>query len=117
MVIAIIAGLEIFSVSNDWRLRSVCNSAIAQIIMENQVKVVHEDQLTSIWNLYFALGSISTSSPIFPDRVIILKALRTTSVLYGRVDWELSSNVVNTLMRINNKVKMINIDSRRNCNY
>lgn len=112
MVIAIIAGLEIFSISNDWRLRSVCNSAIAQIIIENQVKVVHEDQLNSIWNLYFALGSISTTFPTFPDRIIILKALRSTSVLYGKVDLDLSSNVVNTLMKINNKVEIINLDCR-----
>jgi hypothetical protein len=104
MVFPVISGLEVFSTASDWRLRSVCNSAIAQLIIENQVKIVHEDRLTSIWNLYFALGSIASFSPIFPDRIVLLKALSSTVSLYATDDVELSTNVVNTLMKISNKV-------------
>jgi hypothetical protein len=35
----IIAGLELFSSSSDWRTRVVCNSAIAQLVLENQSKI------------------------------------------------------------------------------
>lgn len=108
MVIAIIAGLELFSASEDWRIRSVCNAAISQLVLENQVKVLHEDRLTAIWNLYFSLGSISKVSPIFPDRIVILNALRQLAPMYAIEDDELSATIVTSLLQLSNKVFLNN---------
>jgi hypothetical protein len=113
MAIAIIAGLEVLGVGSDWRVRSICNSAIAQIVFSNQQKFVHEDRLLTVWNLFFSLSSIASISPVFPDRIVIVKALCLLAPLYSREDQELTENIVSTLLKLSNKVSRCADTSRR----
>ncbi|KAJ3318939.1 hypothetical protein HDV06_006928 [Boothiomyces sp. JEL0866] len=103
MAIAIISGLELYNNSADWRVRGICNCAIAQLVNENQQKFIHEDRLAAIWNLYFLLGLIPSISPIFPDRVVIIDAMLLLAPIYSVENHELSTNIVSTLMLIQNK--------------
>lgn len=73
MAIAFVAGLECFNTSNDWRVRGICNAALARLVFENDLIFVQEDHLAAIWNLYFSLQSIPLISKVFPDRLVILK--------------------------------------------
>ncbi|KAJ3269686.1 hypothetical protein HDV01_001114 [Terramyces sp. JEL0728] len=103
MSIAIISGLELYNNSSDWRVRGICNCAIAQLVNENQQKFIHEDRLAAIWNLYFLLGLIPNVSPIFPDRVVIIDAMLLLAPIYSVENHELSTNVVSALMLLQNK--------------
>ncbi|KAJ1344384.1 hypothetical protein BSLG_001041 [Batrachochytrium salamandrivorans] len=71
MSIAIVAGLEYFHNSPDWRVRGI-----------------------SIWNLYFSLSSIPQISSIFPDRIVVLKALHLLAPLYAVEDANLAWCIV-----------------------
>ncbi|KAJ3309526.1 hypothetical protein HDV04_005966 [Boothiomyces sp. JEL0838] len=105
MAIAIISGLELYNNSSDWRVRGICNCAIAQLVNENQQKFIHEDRLAAIWNLYFLLGLIPSISPIFPDRVVIIDAMLLLAPIYAVENHELSTNIVSTLLLIPNKTE------------
>ena len=73
MVIAVVAGLEIFHTCPDWTARGICNSALARLVFENEKIFLEEDQLAAIWNLFFSINSIPLISKIFPDRIVIIK--------------------------------------------
>ncbi|KAH6591220.1 hypothetical protein BASA61_005015 [Batrachochytrium salamandrivorans] len=80
MSIAIVAGLEYFHNSPDWRVRGI-----------------------SIWNLYFSLSSIPQISSIFPDRIVVLKALHLLAPLYAVEDANLAWCIVDSLLRLKTK--------------
>ncbi|KAJ3033939.1 hypothetical protein HK097_004674, partial [Rhizophlyctis rosea] len=103
MVIAVVAGLEIFHTCPDWTARGICNSALARLVFENEKIFLEEDQLAAIWNLFFSLNSIPLISKIFPDRIVIIKALGLLAPLYSLADTALTYRIVDTLMRLQGK--------------
>ncbi|KAJ3041918.1 hypothetical protein HDV00_008427 [Rhizophlyctis rosea] len=103
MVVAVVAGLEIFHTCPDWTARGICNSALARLVFENEKIFLEEDQLAAIWNLFFSISSIPLISKIFPDRIVIIKALGLLAPLYSLADTALTYRIVDTLMRLKGK--------------
>ncbi|KAL2913671.1 hypothetical protein HK105_206831 [Polyrhizophydium stewartii] len=110
MVIALVAGLECFYSSPDWRVRGICNAALARLVFENQQTFLEEDHhilfdlaCPAIWNLLFSLTSIPLISNVFPDRIVILKSLQLLAPIYAGEDTALSCSVVETLLRLKAK--------------
>ncbi|KAI9005894.1 armadillo-type protein [Gaertneriomyces semiglobifer] len=103
MAVALVAGLECFYTCPDWGVRGVCNTALAQIVFENERTFLGEDQLAAIWNLFFSLHSIPLISKVFPDRIVIINALGLLGPLFAPADLALSYRVVDTLLRLRNK--------------
>ncbi|KAI8922787.1 armadillo-type protein [Entophlyctis helioformis] len=103
MVIAMVAGLECFHSASDWRVRGICNAALARLVFENEQTFLQEDHLAAIWNLYFSLTSIPLMYKVFPDRIVILKALHLLAPVYSGEDAALACSVADTLLRLHEK--------------
>ncbi|RKO83447.1 hypothetical protein BDK51DRAFT_34472, partial [Blyttiomyces helicus] len=61
------------------------------------------DDKAAIWNLFFSLNSIPLISKVFPDRVVIIKALGLLAPLYSLADTALAHRVIDTLLRLKDK--------------
>ncbi|KAJ3148056.1 hypothetical protein HDU89_004901 [Geranomyces variabilis] len=103
MVVAIVAGLECFYSCPDWTVRGTCNSALARLVYENAKIFLEEDQLAAIWNLFFSLHSVPLISKIFPDRIVIVKALGLLAPMYVPADAALTYRIIETLLRLGGK--------------
>ncbi|KND03924.1 uncharacterized protein SPPG_01373 [Spizellomyces punctatus DAOM BR117] len=106
MAVALVAGLECFYTCPDWTVRGVCNSALARLVYENDKIFLEEDQLAAIWNLYFSLHSIPIISKVFPDRIVIVKALGLLAPLYSPADSALTYRIVDSLLRLQDKTAL-----------
>ncbi|TPX59062.1 hypothetical protein PhCBS80983_g02729 [Powellomyces hirtus] len=103
MVVAIVAGLECFYTCPEWTVRGICNSALARLVYENAKIFLEEDQLGAIWNLFFSLNSVPLISKIFPDRIVIIRALGLLAPLYVPADAALTYRIIETLLRLGSK--------------
>ncbi|KAJ3101339.1 hypothetical protein HDU97_001433 [Phlyctochytrium planicorne] len=110
MAIAFVAGLECFFTCIDWSVRSICISALTRLVYENEKVFLEEDHLSAIYNLYFSLGSIPLLSKIFPDRIVIIKALGLLSGLYALADTALTGSIIQSLLRLKDKT-ILEIDA------
>ncbi|KAJ3300091.1 hypothetical protein HK104_004560 [Borealophlyctis nickersoniae] len=108
MAVALVAGLECFYTCPDWTVRGICNSALARIVYENEGVFLEEDHLAAIWNLFFSINSIPLISKVFPDRVVIIKALGLLAPLYSLADTALTYRIIDTLLRLKDKVLALN---------
>ncbi|KAJ3014030.1 hypothetical protein HKX48_005388 [Thoreauomyces humboldtii] len=106
MVVALVAGLECFYTCPDWTVRGICNSALARLVYENAKIFLEEDQLAAIWNLFFSLHSVPLICKIFPDRIVIVKALGLLAPLYVPADASLTYRIIETLLRLGNKTTL-----------
>ncbi|KAJ3213498.1 Jouberin [Dinochytrium kinnereticum] len=106
MAIAFVAGLECFFTCVDWTVRGICISALTRLVYENEKVFLEEDHLSAIYNLFFSLGSIPLISKIFPDRLVIIKALGLLSGLYAIADLTLTSNIIHILMHLKDKTSL-----------
>ncbi|KAI8822501.1 armadillo-type protein [Fimicolochytrium jonesii] len=106
LAVALVAGLECFYTCPDWTVRGTCNSALARLVYENAKIFLEEDQLAAIWNLFFSLHSIPLISKVFPDRIVIIKALGLLAPLYVPADPALAYRIVESLLRLDKKTVM-----------
>ncbi|KAJ3335497.1 hypothetical protein HDU91_002172, partial [Kappamyces sp. JEL0680] len=77
LVMPLIAGLELYQASSDWRSRSIVTAAIAQLLWEHKDKLGPKERQSVIWNLYFSLGTYTFDSVAQishnPSRMVIIK--------------------------------------------
>ncbi|KAI9106007.1 armadillo-type protein [Phlyctochytrium arcticum] len=106
MAVALVAGLECFYTCPDWTVRGICNTALARIVYECDKIFLEEDQLAAIWNLFFSLHSIPLFSKVFPDRIVIIKALGLLTPLYAPADTALTYRIIESLLRLHNKTAL-----------
>ena len=53
----LLAGLEMYQTHTDWKISTICTSAISQILWECKDKLKPQDKTSVIWALFFALGA------------------------------------------------------------
>ncbi|KAJ3338805.1 hypothetical protein HDU93_009027 [Gonapodya sp. JEL0774] len=104
MAVSLVAALECFYPHPDQNVRSVCVTALTEIIFHNQKQFVEADQLAAVWNLYFSLNGIDGAGfRQVVDRTVNVKALGLLSPLYCNNDFVLTWNIVRELLKLNNK--------------
>ena len=102
MALALISGLEAAQTQSDWRVKSICTTAISQLLWQNRTILSHSDKRSVIWELFFGLGQLAEKTPILPDRIAIIRNLKLLVSLFYE-DKELSTSITKELLSCDNK--------------
>jgi hypothetical protein len=105
MSVATIAALECCYQCRDPSIRSICISALTQLVVENGKIFKGDDQQTAIWNLFFSLNSVDMGVRATPDRIVTIKALGVLGHIYSG-DLGLAHHIIDGLLRLPTKVYM-----------
>jgi len=106
IVVALVAGMECALKDSDWHTRGIINTALVRLVFENDKTFQEDDNLAAIWNLFFLLGTMPTSSIAAQDRIVIIKGLGLLAPIYVLIDPNLARNIVESLLKLKIKVSI-----------
>lgn len=98
----LLAGLELFQSSSDWKTRTIATAAMSQILWESKESLTLSEKNYVIWSLFFALGAVIEQPLTNPHRLAIVNGLLLLVPLYA-LDKELASSVIKEIMALSNK--------------